>query len=146
MLIAIDNDFQTCLMAPTEILASQHFATFSELLSDMEVNVALLTGSTRKKERESILEELQSGKIDILIGTHALIEDVVQFQNLGFVVIDEQHRFGVVQRAKLWKKNDHPPHVLVMTATPIPVSYTHLTLCFGHLGIRINNVFVCSNR
>lgn len=120
MLIAIDNDFQTCLMAPTEILASQHFATFSELLSDMEVNVALLTGSTRKKERESILEELQSGKIDILIGTHALIEDVVQFQNLGFVVIDEQHRFGVVQRAKLWKKNDHPPHVLVMTATPIP--------------------------
>ena len=120
MLIAMDNGFQACLMAPTEILASQHFETFSKLLSDMDVNVALLTGSTKKKERETIHAGLLSGDIHILIGTHALIEDVVQFQNLGFVVIDEQHRFGVAQRAKLWTKNDHPPHVLVMTATPIP--------------------------
>ena len=120
MLIAMDNGFQSCLMAPTEILASQHFETFTNLLSDMDVNVALLTGSTKKKEREEIHAGLLSGDIDILIGTHALIEDVVQFKNLGFVVIDEQHRFGVAQRAKLWAKNEHPPHVLVMTATPIP--------------------------
>ena len=120
MLIAIDNNFQTCLMAPTEILASQHFETFKKMLSGMKINVALLTGSTKKKEREMIHEGLQSGNIQILIGTHALIEDTVQFNNLGFVVIDEQHRFGVAQRAKLWTKNDHPPHVLVMTATPIP--------------------------
>ncbi len=120
MLIAMDNGFQSCLMAPTEILASQHFETFTNLLSDMDVNVALLTGSTKKKEREEIHAGLLSGDIDILIGTHALIEDVVQFNNLGFVVIDEQHRFGVAQRAKLWAKNEHPPHVLVMTATPIP--------------------------
>ena len=120
MLIAMDNGFQSCLMAPTEILASQHFETFSSLLSDMNVNVALLTGSTKKKEREEIHAGLLSGDIHILIGTHALIEDVVQFKNLGFVVIDEQHRFGVAQRAKLWTKNEHPPHVLVMTATPIP--------------------------
>jgi ATP-dependent DNA helicase RecG len=120
MLIAIDNGFQACLMAPTEILASQHFETFSQLLSDMDVKVALLTGSTKAKDREGIHAGLLSGDIDILIGTHALIEDVVQFRNLGFVVIDEQHRFGVAQRAKLWNKNEHPPHVLVMTATPIP--------------------------
>jgi ATP-dependent DNA helicase RecG len=120
MLIAVDNGFQSCLMAPTEILAAQHFATFSRMLSGMEVKVALLTGSTRKKEREEIHAGLLSGKIDILIGTHALIEDIVQFRNLGFVVIDEQHRFGVVQRAKLWEKSSQPPHVLVMTATPIP--------------------------
>ena len=120
MLIAIDNGFQACLMAPTEILASQHFETFSQLLSDMDVKVALLTGSTKAKDREGIHAGLLSGDIDILIGTHALIEDVVQFRNLGFVVIDEQHRFGVAQRAKLWTKNEHPPHVLVMTATPIP--------------------------
>lgn len=120
MLIAMDNGFQSCLMAPTEILASQHFETFRGLLSDMDVNVALLTGSTKKKEREEIHAGLLSGNIDILLGTHALIEDVVQFNNLGFVVIDEQHRFGVAQRAKLWSKNEHPPHVLVMTATPIP--------------------------
>ncbi|HCB89488.1 MAG TPA: ATP-dependent DNA helicase RecG, partial [Porphyromonadaceae bacterium] len=120
MLIAMDNGFQSCLMAPTEILASQHFETFRGLLSDMNVNVALLTGSTRKKERADIHAGLLSGDIHILIGTHALIEDVVQFNNLGFVVIDEQHRFGVAQRAKLWSKNEHPPHVLVMTATPIP--------------------------
>lgn len=120
MLIALDNGYQSCLMAPTEILATQHFHTFSELLSDMNVKVALLTGSTKKKARTLIHDELQSGEIQILIGTHALIEDVVQFRNLGFVVIDEQHRFGVAQRAKLWEKNEHPPHVLVMTATPIP--------------------------
>jgi len=120
MLIAMDNGFQTCLMAPTEILATQHAQTFKEMLEDMDVKVALLTGSTKKKDREIIHEELQNGKINILIGTHALIEDNVQWKNLGFVVIDEQHRFGVAQRAKLWNKNDHPPHVLVMTATPIP--------------------------
>jgi ATP-dependent DNA helicase RecG len=120
MLIGIDNGFQTCLMAPTEILASQHFDTFKEMLSGMELRVELLTGSTKKKEREVIHAGLQSGEVDILIGTHALIEDVVQFRNLGFVVIDEQHRFGVAQRAKLWAKNERPPHVLVMTATPIP--------------------------
>lgn len=120
MLIALDNKFQTCLMAPTEILATQHFETFQSLLSEMNVKVALLTGSTKKKEREIIHEGLLSGEIQILIGTHALIEDVVQFRNLGFVVIDEQHRFGVAQRAKLWAKNENPPHILVMTATPIP--------------------------
>ena len=120
MLIALDNGFQSCLMAPTEILASQHHATFKKTLSDMDVNVALLTGSTRKKAREKLHAELLSGEIDILIGTHALIEDTVNFNNLGFVVIDEQHRFGVAQRAKLWTKNEHPPHMLVMTATPIP--------------------------
>ncbi len=120
MLIALDNGFQSCLMAPTEILASQHHATFKKTLSDMNVNVALLTGSTRKKAREKLHAELLSGEIDILIGTHALIEDTVNFNNLGFVVIDEQHRFGVAQRAKLWTKNEHPPHMLVMTATPIP--------------------------
>lgn len=120
MLIALDNGFQSCLMAPTEILATQHLATFKETLSDMNVNVALLTGSTRKKAREKLHAELLSGEIDILIGTHALIEDTVNFNNLGFVVIDEQHRFGVAQRAKMWTKNEHPPHMLVMTATPIP--------------------------
>lgn len=120
MLIALDNGFQSCLMAPTEILATQHFTTFSEMLSGMNLRVALLTGSTKKKEREEIHAGLQSGAIDMLIGTHALIEDAVQFRNLGFVVIDEQHRFGVAQRAKLWMKNNQPPHVLVMTATPIP--------------------------
>lgn len=120
MLIALDNGFQTCLMAPTEILASQHFETFREMLAGMNARVELLTGSTKKKEREELHAALQSGEVDILIGTHALIEDVVRFRNLGFVVIDEQHRFGVAQRAKLWAKNEHPPHVLVMTATPIP--------------------------
>ncbi|NLY23750.1 MAG: ATP-dependent DNA helicase RecG [Bacteroidales bacterium] len=120
MLIALDNGFQSCLMAPTEILASQHFETFCQMLSEMDLKVALLTGSTKKKERGVIHAELLSGEIDILIGTHALLEDVVRFRNLGFVVIDEQHRFGVVQRARLWEKNNQPPHVLVMTATPIP--------------------------
>src|SRR5690554_207234 len=120
MLIALDNGFQACMMAPTEILASQHFETFTKMLSGMKLRIELLTGSTKKKDREKLHAELQSGEINILIGTHALIEDVVQFKNLGFVVIDEQHRFGVAQRAKLWSKNNRPPHVLVMTATPIP--------------------------
>ena len=121
MLIAMDNEFQCALMAPTEILAQQHFYSISKFLNGMNVEVALLTGSTKKKDRLKIHEGLENGKIQILIGTHALIEDVVVFKNLGFVVIDEQHRFGVAQRAKLWQKNDMiPPHVLVMTATPIP--------------------------
>lgn len=120
MLIALDNGFQSSLMAPTEILATQHYETFRQMLSEMDLKVALLTGSTKKREREVIHEGLRSGEIDLLIGTHALIEDVVQFRNLGFVVIDEQHRFGVMQRAKLWEKSRQPPHILVMTATPIP--------------------------
>ena len=119
-LIALDNNYQSAVMAPTEILAQQHFESFSMALSDMPIRVRLLTGSVKGKKRKEILEELIEGKIDILIGTHALIEDTVQFKNLGMVVIDEQHRFGVGQRAKLWSKNVLPPHVLVMTATPIP--------------------------
>ncbi len=119
-LIAADNGFQSSLMAPTEILAQQHFNTFSKLTQGIGIRIALLTGSTRKKERNQILTALIDGEIDILIGTHALIEDVVRFKNLGFVVIDEQHRFGVAQRARLWQKNTQPPHVLIMTATPIP--------------------------
>ena len=120
MLLAIDNGYQACIMAPTEILANQHFETISSFLSGMNLNVALLTGSTRKKAREQLHSQLQSGDLHILIGTHALLEDNVQFNNLGLVVIDEQHRFGVAQRAKLWAKNDLAPHILVMTATPIP--------------------------
>ncbi len=120
MLLAADNAFQSCMMAPTEILARQHFATVKKMLGDMPVRVEVLTGSTTAKERRAIHEGLRDGSVDILIGTHALIEDTVQFANLGFVVIDEQHRFGVEQRARLWTKNHQPPHVLVMTATPIP--------------------------
>ncbi|MCD8740708.1 ATP-dependent DNA helicase RecG [Mucilaginibacter roseus] len=120
ILIAIDNGFQACMMAPTEILASQHYQTVKSLVGDDFVEVALLTGSTPKKQRKIIHERLLSGELKILIGTHALIEDAVQYKNLGFVVIDEQHRFGVEQRSKLWRKNVVPPHVLVMTATPIP--------------------------
>ena len=121
MLIAMDNGFQSCLMAPTEILAHQHFQSVSNFLNGMGIEVGLLTGSTKASERKILHEKLKTGKMQILIGTHALIEDVVNFQNLGLVVIDEQHRFGVAQRAKLWQKNDLiPPHVLVMTATPIP--------------------------
>ena len=120
MLLAADNGFQSCLMAPTEILAQQHFVGISQLLKDMPVTVALLTGSVKAAERRKILQRAVDGEIHILIGTHALIEDTVQFKNLGFVVIDEQHRFGVEQRSKLWQKNEIPPHVLVMTATPIP--------------------------
>jgi ATP-dependent DNA helicase RecG len=120
MLLAVDNGFQACLMAPTEILAQQHFATITGLLKDMPVGVRLLTGSTPAGERKQILRSLAEGTLSIIIGTHTLIEEVVQFKNLGFVVIDEQHRFGVAQRASLWKKAPVPPHMLVMTATPIP--------------------------
>lgn len=120
MLMAVDNGFQACLMAPTEILASQHYESISELVAPIGIHVELLTGSTRKKERERIHERLLTGDVNLIIGTHALIEDTVLFSNLGLVVIDEQHRFGVEQRARLWKKNNRPPHILVMTATPIP--------------------------
>ena len=120
MLLAIDNGFQSCLMAPTEILAKQHFETISELVKPLNLKVALLTGSSKTKARRELHTALEAGSIDILIGTHALIEDVVVFKNLGLVVIDEQHRFGVAQRGKLHKKNSQPPHVLIMTATPIP--------------------------
>lgn len=120
LLLAIGNGLQGALMAPTEILANQHFIGISDLLKKMDIKVALLTGSTKKAERTRIHEGLLSGEIDLLIGTHALLEDTVQFKNLGLVVIDEQHRFGVAQRAKMWRKNTTPPHVLIMTATPIP--------------------------
>lgn len=120
MLMAVDNGFQACLMAPTEILASQHYESISELVAPIGIHVELQTGSTRKKERERIHEGLLTGDVNLIIGTHALIEDTVLFSNLGLVVIDEQHRFGVEQRARLWKKNNRPPHILVMTATPIP--------------------------
>ena len=120
LLLAIGNDLQGALMAPTEILATQHFIGISELLEKMDIRVALLTGSTKKAARSEIHEGLLNGDIQLLIGTHALLEDTVQFKNLGLVVIDEQHRFGVAQRAKMWRKNTIPPHVLIMTATPIP--------------------------
>ena len=120
MLIALDNGFQSCLMAPTEILANQHFNGLNELAKDLNINIKILTGSTKTSERKIIHEALENGTLHLLIGTHALLEDKVQFKNLGLAIIDEQHRFGVEQRSKLWKKNDIPPHVLVMTATPIP--------------------------
>ncbi|MEA9415625.1 ATP-dependent DNA helicase RecG [Flavobacterium sp. PL02] len=120
MLLALDNGFQACLMAPTEILANQHFVGLSELAATLDINVKILTGSTKIAARRIIHEELENGSLHILIGTHALLEDKVKFKNLGLAVIDEQHRFGVEQRSKLWKKNEIPPHVLVMTATPIP--------------------------
>ena len=120
MLIAIDNGFQSCILAPTEILANQHFKSLSELLINYDVKVDLLTGSSKTKERNLIHSNLLSGKTNILVGTHAILEDVVKFKNLGLSIIDEQHRFGVAQRAKLWKKNNPAPHILVMTATPIP--------------------------
>ncbi|MDR3218853.1 MAG: ATP-dependent DNA helicase RecG [Dysgonamonadaceae bacterium] len=135
ILIAIDNGFQTALMAPTEILAAQHFETISALTEGLGIEVRLLTGSTKKKVRNEILPEVQNGNIQLLIGTHALIEDTVSFGNLGLVVIDEQHRFGVAQRAKLWKKNTIPPHILVMTATPIP--RTLAMTFYGDLAISV---------
>ena len=135
MLLAIDNGFQACLMAPTEILATQHYHSISALLNDDFVKVALLTGSTKKKDRKIIAEQLTSGELSILIGTHALIEDPVVFKNLGFAVIDEQHRFGVEQRAALWRKNSIPPHILVMTATPIPRTLA-MTL-YGDLDVSV---------
>ncbi len=120
MLLAIDNGFQTCLMAPTEILANQHYNGLKELLGDMGITISLLTGSTKKSVRTIIHEQLENGELNILVGTHAVLEDKVQFKNLGLAIIDEQHRFGVAQRSKLWHKNEIPPHILVMTATPIP--------------------------
>ncbi len=135
MLMALDNGFQACLMAPTEILAAQHFESISTLLKGMNINVGLLTGSTRISVRRKIHEQLLSGEMHILLGTHALIEPKVQFKNLGMVVVDEQHRFGVEQRAKLWRKNVNPPHVLIMTATPIPRTLA-MTL-YGDLDVSI---------
>ncbi len=135
MLLAIDNGFQTCIMAPTEILANQHYQTIKELVGDDFIDVGLLTGSTPQKTRKVLHAKLESGDLKILIGTHALIEDKVQYKNLGFVVIDEQHRFGVEQRAKLWRKNTIPPHILVMTATPIP--RTLAMTVFGDLDISV---------
>jgi len=136
MLIALDNGYQACLMAPTEILAQQHYQTFTRMLSNLPIHVRLLTGSTKTSHRTSLHEELREGELDILIGTHALIEDTVQFRNLGLVVIDEQHRFGVAQRARLWEKADGIlPHILVMTATPIPRTLA-MTL-YGDLDISV---------
>lgn len=135
MLLAVDNGYQACMMAPTEILARQHFATFTRMLEGLDVRVGILTGSSKQRERRKSLLGIASGEIDILIGTHALIEDRVQFDNLGFVVIDEQHRFGVEQRARLWTKNRRPPHVLVMTATPIPRTLA-MTL-YGDLDVSV---------
>lgn len=135
MLIALDNDTQACLMAPTEILATQHFETITKMVAPMGINVRLLTGSTRKNEREVIHQQLTDGSLHILIGTHAVIEDNVRFKNLGFIVIDEQHRFGVAQRARLWTKNIIAPHVLVMTATPIP--RTLAMTVYGDLDVSI---------
>ena len=135
MLLAVDNGFQACMMAPTEILARQHFATISRQTEGMNLRVAILTGSSKAAERRHALEGIASGEVDILIGTHALIEDKVQFANLGYVVIDEQHRFGVEQRARLWTKNQQPPHILVMTATPIPRTLA-MTL-YGDLDVSV---------
>jgi ATP-dependent DNA helicase RecG len=136
MLIALDNGYQSCIMAPTEILAHQHFETISRFLEGISINIRLLTGSTRKTERTIIQKELSEGRLQILIGTHALLEDPVRFGNLGLVIIDEQHRFGVAQRAKLWQKNvEYPPHVLVMTATPIPRTLA-MTL-YGDLDVSV---------
>ena len=135
MLLAVDNGYQACMMAPTEILARQHFATFTRMLDGLGVRVAVLTGSSRQRERRKALLGIASGEVQILIGTHALIEDRVQFDNLGFVVIDEQHRFGVEQRARLWTKNRRPPHVLVMSATPIPRTLA-MTL-YGDLDVSV---------
>ena len=135
MLIAVDNSYQACIMAPTEILSQQHFQYFSEFLKDLNINIALLTGSTKTRSRKKIHEQLENGSINLLIGTHALLEDKVKFSNLGLVIIDEQHRFGVAQRARLWRKNNRPPHVLVMTATPIPRTLS-MTL-YGDLDVSV---------
>ncbi len=135
MLLAVDNGFQACIMAPTEILARQHFASMSKMCEGLGINIAILTGASKIKERRASTQGALSGEINILVGTHALIEDKVQFANLGFVVIDEQHRFGVEQRAKLWSKNEQPPHILVMTATPIPRTLA-MTL-YGDLDVSV---------
>ena len=135
MLIALDNGYQACIMAPTEILAEQHLNTINNFLKGMDVRVELLTGIVKGKRRNTILEDLAAGRVDILVGTHAVIEDTVHFARLGMVVVDEQHRFGVAQRAKLWSKSDNPPHVLVMTATPIPRTLA-MTL-YGDLDVSV---------
>ena len=135
MLLAKDNGYQACMLAPTEILAEQHFATLRRMLGTLPVRVELLTGSTKAKDRTPLFEALENGEIDILVGTHAVLEDNVLFRNLGIVVIDEQHRFGVVQRAKMWAKNNIPPHILVMTATPIPRTLA-MTL-YGDLDVSV---------
>ena len=135
MLLAVDNGYQACMMAPTEILARQHFATVVRMLDGLDVGVAVLTGASKAKERRAALEGIASGEVRILIGTHALLEDRVRFRNLGFVVIDEQHRFGVEQRARMWTKNARPPHILVMTATPIPRTLA-MTL-YGDLDVSV---------
>lgn len=135
MLIAIDNGYQACIMAPTEILAEQHLQTIMQFLGDMPVSVALLTGMVKGKRRQKVLDALLDGSTHILVGTHAVIEDTVKFARLGFVVVDEQHRFGVAQRAKLWSKSSNPPHVLVMTATPIPRTLA-MTL-YGDLDVSV---------
>ena len=134
-LIAIDNGFQACIMAPTEILAQQHYNSIGKMLEKMNLKIDLLTGSTKKKKRDEIHAGIESGELKLLVGTHALIEETVKFKNLGFAVIDEQHRFGVAQRAKLWKKNSLPPHVLVMTATPIP--RTLAMTVYGNLDVSV---------
>ena len=135
MLIALDNGFQACIMAPTEILAEQHLVTIQQMLKGMPVRVELLTGIVKGKKRQEVLDGLLSGEVQILVGTHAVIEDTVQFRRLGMVVVDEQHRFGVAQRAKLWSKSEQPPHVLVMTATPIPRTLA-MTL-YGDLDVSV---------
>lgn len=135
MLIAIDNGYQACIMAPTEILAEQHLKTINDFLQGMSIRVELLTGIVKGKQRNTILNDLATGNIQILVGTHAVIEDTVRFARLGMVVVDEQHRFGVAQRAKLWRKSDNPPHVLVMTATPIPRTLA-MTL-YGDLDVSV---------
>ena len=135
MLIALDNGYQACIMAPTEILAEQHLKTITDFLQGMNIRVELLTGIVKGKRREEVLKGLLDGSVQILVGTHAIIEDTVQFAQLGMVVVDEQHRFGVAQRAKLWSKNTNPPHVLVMTATPIPRTLA-MTL-YGDLDVSI---------
>ena len=135
MLIAIDNGFQACIMAPTEILAEQHLQTITDFLKGMDVNVAMLTGTVKGKQRQQVLDGLADGSINILVGTHAIIEDPVIFQRLGLAVIDEQHRFGVAQRARLWAKSERPPHILVMTATPIPRTLA-MTL-YGDLDVSV---------
>ncbi len=140
MLIALDNGYQACIMAPTEILANQHFQTITKLLEGMDITIRLLTGSSKKSSRKTISESLLDKSLNILIGTHALLEENVQFANLGLVIIDEQHRFGVAQRARLWQKNLNPPHILVMTATPIPRTLA-MTL-YGDLDVSVIDEFL----
>ena len=135
MLIALGNGYQACIMAPTEILAEQHFATIQEFLRGLDIRVELLTGQVKGKRRQEVLDALIAGEVKILVGTHAVLEDPVRFQRLGVAVIDEQHRFGVAQRARLWAKGENPPHILVMTATPIP--RTLAMTIYGDLDVSI---------